>query len=100
MTPDELRSIMDFLRQRVQLEDPGAEGGGAIRFESPSVDEMARAGLDPDGSRRVREAPWWDEMVADIVETPELCEPGEPVAQVLEYARDVVSDYIRKRVKL
>jgi hypothetical protein len=99
MTPDELRTIMDFLRQRVHLKDPGTEGEGAIGFDSPSLDEMTGAGLDPDGSRQVREAPWWDEMVADIVETPELCEPGEPAAQVLEYAQDVVTDYIRKRGK-
>ena len=46
------------------------------------------------------EAPWWDEMVADIVETPAMCEPDDPPEQVLEYARDVVSEYIRKRARL
>ena len=39
----------------------------------------------------------WDEMVTDIIETPDFCDPGDSPQQVLEYARDVVSDYIRKR---
>jgi hypothetical protein len=100
MTPEELRAIMEFLKDKVQLKDPGTEGEVEIGFEPPTVDEMAQSGLNPDGCRQILEAPWWGEMVTDIVETPELCEPGEPPAQVLEYARDVVSDYIRKRVKL
>ena len=100
MTPDELRAIMDFLKQQVRLKSPGPEGGVAIGFDPPTVDEMADAGLDADGSRQVREAPWWEEMVDDIVGTPELCEPGDSTEQVLEYAKDVVADYIRKRTKL
>ncbi|MCI5137127.1 MAG: DUF2065 domain-containing protein, partial [Candidatus Electrothrix sp. AR1] len=45
-------------------------------------------------------ASWWEEMVTDIIETPDFCEPDESPQQVLEYAKDVVSDYIRKRVSL
>jgi hypothetical protein len=100
MLPDELRAIMDFLRQKVHLKDRGAEGEVAIGFHAPTADEMARAGLNPEGCRQIRDASWWDEMVADIVETPEMCDPGDPPEQVLEYARDVVSEYIRKRAKL
>ena len=100
MTPDELRAIMEFLRQRVHLKDRGAEGEVAIGFDTPTVDEMARAGLNPEGCRQILDTPWWGEMVADILETPQLCDPGDPPEQVLEYARDVVSEYIRKRAKL
>jgi hypothetical protein len=39
-------------------------------------------------------------MVTDIVETPEMCDPEDPPEQVLAYARDVVSEYIRKRAEL
>ena len=61
---------------------------------------MAGAGLNAEGSRQILAAPWWDEMVDDVVETPEMCDPEDPAAQVLQYARDVVSEYIRKRAQL
>jgi hypothetical protein len=100
MVPDELRAIMEFLRQKVQLKDRGAGGEVAIGFDPPTADEMTRAGLNLAGCRQILDAPWWDEMASDIVETPEMCDPDDPPEQVLEYARDVVSEYIRKRAKL
>ena len=48
------------------------------------------AGLNREGCRQILDAPWWDEMVADVVETPEMCDPEDPPEQVLQYARDVV----------
>ena len=100
MKPDELRDIMDFLRQRVHLEVGDTADRVAIRFDAPSVADMAAAGLNPEGSQKVLAAPWWDEMVSDVVETPEMCEPEDSPEQVLTYARDVVSEYIRKRATL
>jgi len=100
MDADELRDIMEFLRQRVHLEVVEPADQVIIRFDAPSVADMVDAGLNPEGSESVLAAPWWDEMVADVVETPEMCEPEETPEQVLEYARDVVSEYIRKRAKL
>jgi hypothetical protein len=100
MNPDELREIMEFLRQRVQLEPGGAADEIAISFDVPTVADMVAAGLNPEGSQSVFSAPWWDEMVTDVVETPEMCEPEDTPEQVLAYARDVVSEYIRKRFKL
>lgn len=100
MTADELRAIMTFLQQRVRLKDGDAPGEVGIRFDAPTSEEMTRAGLDPEGCRQIVGATWWDEMVADIVETPEMCDSGDPPEQILEYARDVVDEYIRKRVKL
>jgi len=100
MTPDDLRAIMGFLQDRVRLKDAEAAGEVAVGFDLPTADEMARAGLDAEGSRQVLDAPWWDEMVADTVETPEMCDPDDPPEQVLQYARDVISEYIRKRATL
>ncbi|UCG31733.1 MAG: hypothetical protein JSU68_08690 [Phycisphaerales bacterium] len=100
MSPDELRAIMDFLRQKVHLMDRDATGELAVGFEAPTLDELDRAGLNPEGCRQILEAPWWEEMVADIVETPEMCDPDDPPEQVLTYARDVISEYIRKRAKI
>ena len=100
MNPDELREIMDFLQQRVRLEVGEAADRIVVRFDAPSVADMVAAGLNPEGSQSVLAAPWWDEMVTDVVETPEMCEPEDTPEQVLTYARDVVSEYIRKRAEL
>ena len=89
---------MGYLRRRVQLD--GTATGVTIRFATPSEHEVAAAGLDADGYRNLVGAPWWNEMVTDIVETPELCEPDDAPELVLEYARDVVSEYVRKRATL
>ena len=100
MTPDDLRAIMGFLQDRVRLKDAGAGGEVAVAFDVPTADEMARAGLDAEGSGRILDAPWWDEMVTDTVETPDMCDPDDPPEQVLQYAKDVISEYIRKRAEL
>ena len=97
MTADDLRAIMNFLRDAVHLRDGDAV---EIEFRVPSVDDMIAVGLDADGSRQVRDAPWWEEMVTDVIETPEMCEEGDTPAQILDYARDVVTEYIRKRAAL
>jgi len=100
MTPDELRAIMTYLRERVRLGPRDADGCVTVEFDAPTEQEMVGAGLDPEGARRILGVPWWAEMVADIVETPDMCDPDDPPERVLEYARDVVSEYIRKRFPL
>ncbi len=100
MTPDELRAIMEWLRQRVYLKDQGADGEVEIGFDTPTADELGETDLNPEGCRQLMDAPWWDEMVTDIIETPEMCDTEDPPEQVLEYARDVVSEYIRKRAEI
>jgi hypothetical protein len=97
MEPDDLREIMDFLRGTVSLEEGGRGDRIVIRFDAPTLDAMTEAGLHREGSGRILAAPWWDEMVDDIVETPEMCDSDDSPEQVLAYARDVVSEYIRKR---
>jgi hypothetical protein len=100
MTPDELRSIIEYLRERIGIDSEQAGDRVKITFNTPAIHDMIDAGLDAEGSKVILEAEWWDEMVADIIETPDFCEPDDPAAQVLEYAKDVVSDYLRKRVTL
>ena len=100
MTPDELRAIISYLRDRVHLSPKDGKSPVVITFVSPTVEEMIGAGLNAEGAERIRYVPWWDEMVTDIIETPDYCDPDDSPEQVLEYARDVVSDYIRKRVSL
>jgi hypothetical protein len=100
MTPDELRSVMAYVQDRVQLGPTDSDGQVTISFQAPTGGEMADAGLHAGGSNRLLSVPWWDEMVEEIVETPEMCEPDDAPEQVLQYARDVVAEYIRKRFPL
>lgn len=93
-TPEQLRAIVRYLQDRVQI---AADGGRAIAFDPPTDEEMAAAGLDEATVRRLLAAPWWQEMIDDIVETPEFTEPDETPGVVLGYARDVVQEYLRKR---
>jgi hypothetical protein len=94
MNRDALRDIMEHLCQRVAL-DAGTDV--AVVFAAPSEAELVAGGLDAETVRHIRRAPWWDEMVAEVIETPELCDPDEPAERVLAYARDVVREYIYKR---
>ena len=100
MKPEELLAIMGYLRDRVDLLPQEAGDPITIHFEVPVEKEMIAAGLNSEGVRRIIRVPWWEEMVADIVETPEMCDSDDSAEDVLEYARDVVSEYIRKRFPL
>lgn len=100
MKPEELLAIMDYLRDRVRLSPRETGDPAAIDFDAPAEKEMIDAGLNSEGAGRILRVPWWEEMVTDIVETPEMCEPDDSAEEVLEYARDVVSEYIRKRFPL
>ncbi len=97
MTPDELRAIMDYLRERVCLGKN--ERPVTVTFNPPTEEAMLGAGLNAEGVRRILGVTWWDEMVTDIVETPELC-GTDSREEILGYARDVISEYIRKRFPL
>jgi hypothetical protein len=100
MTPDELQAIMAYLREKVSLGPEEAKNRVIITFDVSTEVAMINAGLNADGVKRILRVNWWEEMVADIIETPDMCDPDELPHQVLEYAKDVVSEYIRKRFPL
>ena len=95
MTADELRAAITFLEHRVALAKPAAPI--SIVFSAPSADDLAAIGLPRDEAKHLLDAPWWPEMVAEIVETPSFAGADDPAEVVLRYARDVVGEYIRKR---
>ena len=97
MTPEDLRSLIAYLERHVRLAD---EDPRSVVFEMPGEGELLEAGLNPEGVRRLLAAPWLSDMVSEILETPEFCEPEESSEQLLGYARDVVGEYIRKRFPL
>jgi hypothetical protein len=96
MTANELRAAIAFLEQRVALAGPATPI--AIVFSAPSAKDLAAIGLAEADAARLLDAPWWREMVAEIVETPSFAGPDDPPEVVLRYARDVVGEYIRKRL--
>jgi YVTN family beta-propeller protein len=100
MNSEELRAIMDYLRDRVYLTSQDADDTVVVDFHTPTETEMVEAGLNPAGVKRILGMPWWDEMVTDIIDTPDMCDPDDLPKEVLLYARDVVSEYIRKRFPL
>jgi hypothetical protein len=95
MEPDDLRRLMDDLVQQVVLTEEGR-----IEFEVPSQGNLLEAGHHPDGVSQLLSAPWLAEMRTDVLETADYCDPTDPPEKLLQYARDVVVEYIRKRFVL
>ena len=83
MTPEELRSMMAYLREEVRMGPKEAESPVVITFLAPTEEDMIDAGLNAEGVKRLLQVPWWDEMVTDIIETPEYCDPSDSPQQVL-----------------
>ena len=95
MEPDDLRRLVAYLQDLVQMPEPGV-----IRFDLPDQERLLADGLHPEAVGQLFAAPWLDDMIADVRETPEFCDPGDPPAQTLGFARDVVEEYLRKRFQL
>jgi hypothetical protein len=97
MQPRDLRALMAALERRVQLVRPDSR---EVTFHEPDEQALLDEGLHPDGVRRLLAADWWSEMIDDVRETPAFCDQSDPPEQVLRYARDVVTEYLRKRFPL
>jgi hypothetical protein len=98
MTPDQLRTVIAWLEERVVLTESGPPP--EIVFAAPQPADIERLGVAAGEARRLLTAPWWPEMVADILDTPGFCGANEAPETVLRYARDVVGEYVRKRFSL
>ena len=96
-TPDQLREIVRYLQDRVRL---ATDDNRAIVFDPPDADRMISDGLEAEAARSIVSAPWWSEMVDDIIETPDFAEPDDSPDVVLGYARDLVREYVSKRFDL
>ena len=96
MEADEIKRMYEWLQSRVNLAD--ATDGIAITFDEPGPNDFEQAGFAPEAVELTLDSDWWAEMVTDIIETPEYAEPGESAEQVLGYARDVIKEYVAKRL--
>jgi hypothetical protein len=96
MNADEIKRMYEWIQRRVALAD--STDGIAIVFDEPGADDFEEAGFAPEAVELTLSSDWWAEMVTDIIETPDYAEPGEGPEKVLEYARDVVKEYVAKRL--
>jgi hypothetical protein len=96
MEGDEIKRMYEWIQRRVTLAAKGEEI--VVSFDEPGSGDFAAAGFAHEAVELTLHADWWSEMVTDIVETPDYAEPGESPEQVLGYARDVVKEYVAKRL--
>lgn len=96
MKKDEIKRLIVWLQTRVNLAK--GEDGIKIVFDEPRAGDFSTQSFGADVIGLTLERDWWDEMATDIVESPDFAEPDETPGQVLSYARDVASEYIRKRL--
>ena len=96
MKDNEIRRMYTWIQERVTLAD--TTDGIAITFDEPNEADFAEKGFESEAVELTLHSDWWAEMVTDIIETPDFAEPNESPEQVLGYARDVVKEYIAKRL--
>ena len=96
MDKDEIKRMYEWIQGRVALGEATDEV--KILFDEPSARDFEDQGFAAEAVSLTLESNWWAEMAADIIETPEYAEPGESPEHVLGYARDVVVEYVRKRL--
>jgi len=95
MENDEIKKMYEWIRSRVALGDGDTV---TIIFDEPTAEDFAAQGFGEETVALTLGSGWWSEMATDIVETPDYAEPGESAEQILGYARDVVVEYVRKRL--
>ena len=95
MEKDEIKKMYEWIQSRVGLGDGEAI---TITFAEPTAEDFTNEGFDDEAVTLTLGSTWWAEMATDIVETPDYAEPGESAEQILGYARDVVVEYVRKRL--
>ncbi len=95
MENEGIRAATELLVGRVSVTGEGE--ACQVRFEAIDRQAMLDAGIPAAVIDRIRGAAWWDEMVEDVIDTPDFCDDDATADQVLGYAQDVVREYVRKR---
>jgi len=96
MDKNEIKRLIKLLQNRVKIGQIKPEV--TIVFSEPSESDFAAEGFGEEVIAISLKADWWSEMIADIIETPGFVEPETAPEQILGYARDVVYEYIGKRL--
>ena len=95
MEKDEIKKMYEWIQSRVGLGDGDTI---SITFDEPTAEDFVNHGFGDEAVTLTLGSAWWAEMATDIVDTPDYAEPGESAEQILGYARDVVVEYVRKRL--
>jgi len=95
--PQDIRTAIQLLKDQVTL-TAEAEGDRQVAFEDLDRDGMVALGITPEVAAHFAAAPWWPEMADDVRETPDFCEPDATDDEVLQYAQDVIFEYVAKRL--
>jgi hypothetical protein len=96
MKPEEIKRMNEWLQSLINLDDQAE--GVVITFKEPAPEDFAAQGFDEEVVKLTLGSDWWPEMVTDIVETPEFAEPDDTPEQILGYARDLIFEYVGKRL--
>lgn len=96
MEKADIQRMYEWVQSRVRLV-PGSDEP-VIAFDAPTAEAFKERGFTDDDIALTLGSGWWQQMIVDIIETPEFAEPDESPDQVVQYARDVVVEYFRKRL--
>ena len=96
MEKADIQRMYEWIQGRVRLA-PGSNEP-VIAFDAPTAEDFKEQSFFDEDIALTLGSGWWQQMVVDIIETPEYAEPDESPEQVLQYARDVVVEYFRKRL--
>ena len=98
MTKDDIINMIKFLKDKVNVRRDEPDNKVIVSFKSPTQEEMLNAGINPEAISASLQSSWWEEMITDIIETPDFCDPEAGEDEILEYARDTVYEYVGKRL--
>jgi len=95
MDIQQIKKLISWLEKRISLTDNDAN---LIKFDKPVPEDFIAAGFDDEMIEITLKASWWNEMVTDIIETPDFAEPDTSPETVSGYARDIITEYVNKRL--
>jgi len=96
MDREKIVKLIDWLKDNVSLGD--GEGSVEIIFDELDAENFVSAGFDGEIIELTLYSSWWDEMMSDLIETPDFAEPGDSPETILGYACDLIQEYVSKRL--
>lgn len=96
INPEQLTKLISWLQDRIEM----ARDGKSIimSFDIPSEADFIDAGFDQAMIDLTLNSSWWEEMITDIIETPDFVDPDSAPPLIIKYARDIVNEYVGKRI--
>ncbi|NIO29556.1 MAG: hypothetical protein GTO29_13495 [Candidatus Latescibacteria bacterium] len=96
MDTEQIKKMNLWLQSRISMDNTA--DGIVIKFDEPTAADFIAQGFDEETVNLTIKSSWWSEMVTDIIETPDFVDPEESPEQILKYARDLVFEYVGKRL--